>query len=160
MSDLFRIILTGGVTIFGGVVVLVAGQLITRFVIDPWHELTKVIGKIAEAVNSCAAHCGHSDPTPMRGVEEMRTRLRDLSVELLARSWAVPCYEFLTKRGWVPSRASIRKASGGLNGMANTLHQPRFALKCSFSNQVIEALKLESIASTVDVNETEVHRVA
>ncbi|HYS83735.1 MAG TPA: hypothetical protein VEN78_01865 [Bradyrhizobium sp.] len=46
MSDLERILLTSVFTILGGVLVFVIGQLLSKFLIEPIHELRKVIGEV------------------------------------------------------------------------------------------------------------------
>ncbi|MFN6188908.1 MAG: hypothetical protein ACK460_22975, partial [Microcystis sp.] len=47
MSELFKIILTSSLTVIGGIIVLVVGQIITKFFIEPIHEQAKAIGEIA-----------------------------------------------------------------------------------------------------------------
>jgi len=46
MSELEKITWTAAFTIFGGVLVYVIGQLLSKFLIDPTHELKKVIGQV------------------------------------------------------------------------------------------------------------------
>ncbi len=50
LNDLTKIVLTSVFTILGGVFVYVAGQLLTRFFIDPYHEYRKCVGEIADAL--------------------------------------------------------------------------------------------------------------
>jgi len=50
LEDLTKILLTSAATIIGGVFVYTAGQVITRFFIDPYHEYRKVVGEIADAL--------------------------------------------------------------------------------------------------------------
>lgn len=44
MDDLTKILLTSSLTVLGGVLVFVTGQLIVKFLIEPIHELKKIIG--------------------------------------------------------------------------------------------------------------------
>ena len=45
--ELFKIFLTSGLTITGGVLIFVLGQMILKFVIEPIHEFNKLKGEIA-----------------------------------------------------------------------------------------------------------------
>jgi hypothetical protein len=50
MSELDKILLTSGLTIAGGFLVYVFGQIATRFLIDPYHEYRKTVGEIADTL--------------------------------------------------------------------------------------------------------------
>ena len=50
MSETLKIVLTSSRTILGGIVVFVVGQVITKFVIEPMHERSKLIGEIANSL--------------------------------------------------------------------------------------------------------------
>jgi len=50
VSEAFKIVLTSGLTIVGGVVVFTCGQLIERFCIDPVHELSRLIGEVGDSL--------------------------------------------------------------------------------------------------------------
>ncbi|MCJ7635467.1 hypothetical protein MUP77_24145, partial [Candidatus Bathyarchaeota archaeon] len=50
MSELFKIVLTSSLTIFGGIVVLTMGQIITKFFIEPIHEQFRLIGEINDSL--------------------------------------------------------------------------------------------------------------
>ena len=46
MGDLEKILLTSASTILGGVIVFVIGQLVSKFLIEPIHELRKAVGEV------------------------------------------------------------------------------------------------------------------
>src|SRR5665647_1300337 len=46
MTELEKIVVTAAVTIVGGLFVYVAGQLLSKFFIEPTHELKKAIGEV------------------------------------------------------------------------------------------------------------------
>jgi len=46
-SELFKIVITSSLTVFGGIFVFVSGQLLSRFFIDPIHEQDKLLGETA-----------------------------------------------------------------------------------------------------------------
>jgi hypothetical protein len=46
MTELEKIVVTAAVAIVGGLFVYVAGQLLSKFFIEPTHELKKAIGEV------------------------------------------------------------------------------------------------------------------
>lgn len=60
MSDLERILLTSALTILGVVVVLVMGQLLSKFLIEPIHELRKVVGEVRFSLAFTSANDSHA----------------------------------------------------------------------------------------------------
>lgn len=46
-SELFKIVLTSSLTISGGIVVFVGGQIASKFFIDPIHRQDELLGEIA-----------------------------------------------------------------------------------------------------------------
>src|SRR5688572_8306196 len=50
MSEELKIILTSSLTILGGIIVFVAGQVVTKFIIEPLYEQSKLIGEIANSL--------------------------------------------------------------------------------------------------------------
>lgn len=50
MSEIVKIILTSSLTIIGGVLVFVAGQLVVKFVIEPIQELKKTLADIHDSL--------------------------------------------------------------------------------------------------------------
>ncbi len=47
MSDIF---ITSGLTILGGIIIFVGGQILTKFIIEPFYEQSKLIGEIANSL--------------------------------------------------------------------------------------------------------------
>lgn len=60
---------TAALTISGSVLVLVTGQLIVRFVIDPIHDQKRHLGEIANAL-IFYANLYSNPPEPLQGREE------------------------------------------------------------------------------------------
>ena len=50
MSDLYKIILTSSLTVCGGVIALVAGQVLIKFLIEPFQNYTKLVSEIADSL--------------------------------------------------------------------------------------------------------------
>lgn len=50
MFELFKIVLTAGLTLLGGVLLLVFSQIFTRLIIDPYIEFKRLLGEISHAL--------------------------------------------------------------------------------------------------------------
>ena len=113
MSELEKIVWTAAFTIFGGVLVYVIGQLLSKFLIDPTHELKKVIGEVRFnlAFHSPTIH------TPIARTQERSDKayeaLLKSSCELLAKVSAIPFYGLVScsSLGFLPSKECIRDAA-------------------------------------------------
>lgn len=146
MSDLQKILWTGASTIIGGTLVFVTGQVVSRFVIDPWHKQRGVIWSIAEALLNYAhlfADSGNDRPST-----EAARRLGALSSELLATTVAIPGYFMLAALRLVPHWSDIKRASSGLVGLSNTLNSSDWIQKTKLASQVATSLRIDRIDPT------------
>jgi hypothetical protein len=125
MSDLEKILLTSALTIVGGVVVFVTGQLLGKFVIEPIHELRKVIGEVrfmlafhAPTINTPS---GRSDKTS----ESTYGALMKCSADLLVRAEAIPLHRFLSWASFrfVPDKRALADAAMNLRGLSTYIHE-------------------------------------
>ena len=112
-------------TIFGGVLVYVIGQLLSKFLIDPTHELKKVIGEVrfdlafyAPTIHEPIAR------TPERSDKAYAALLKS-SCELLAKVNAIPFYWLVSciSFGYLPSKKHIRDAATQLRGLSTYMHE-------------------------------------
>src|SRR5439155_17048024 len=98
VSELERILLTAGITVLTGVIVLVVGQAFTRFVIEPLHEQRKVIGAIADALIYHAHYFADSGRPAVQDLGQLNAaadQFQRLASELTAKSIAIPGYRLL-----------------------------------------------------------------
>lgn len=125
MSELEKIVWTAAFTIFGGVLVYVIGQLLSKFLIDPSHELKKVIGEVrfnlafyAPTIHTPIAR------TPERSDKAYEALLKS-SCELLAKVNAIPFYGLVSciSFGFLPSKKRIRDAATQLRGLSTYMHE-------------------------------------
>jgi hypothetical protein len=130
MSDLSKILVTSGLTILGGMFVYVAGQVIVRFFIDPYHEYRKTVGEIADALIFYAnvymnPHVGSGDPNSQTAkfFDEAAIALRQKASLIRVRAHAIPFYNLFAKCNLVPSWDSIMIASRHLVGLSNSIHR-------------------------------------
>ena len=124
MDDATKIVVTASLTVSGGVIVLVLGQLLGKFVIDPLHEVKKVLGEIRFALLFHA----QAIMTPV-GDHESEDKagevLRRLASELHSRVGAVPFYDIWSaiSKGFFPSKTSALDAAKRLMGLSNSMRQ-------------------------------------
>ena len=50
MTEITKIILTSSLTVMGGVIVLVVGQIVVKFLLEPFQNHRKLIGEIANSL--------------------------------------------------------------------------------------------------------------
>lgn len=50
MSELLKIVLTSSLTVLGGIIVFVTGQIVVKFLIEPFHIYKKLVGEIADSL--------------------------------------------------------------------------------------------------------------
>src|SRR5687768_16006383 len=109
-------------TVVAGVAVFVVGQIVTKFVVEPWHGYRMCIGRIAHAVVIYGQ--AHADPRFVGTVppDEARRELMNLSGELMQRTYAIPAYGLFARLPRVASWEEVRLASGHLGGLATSLN--------------------------------------
>lgn len=83
MSEPEKIIWTAAFTILGGVLVYVIGQLLSKFLIDPTHELKKAIGEVRFNLAFPRQSFAH----PSHGHLNVLTRLMKRFSRVLVNSW-------------------------------------------------------------------------
>lgn len=120
MSELYKIILTSSLTILGGVVVYVTGQIISKFFIEPIHEQKKIIGEIADALIFYANVYCNPGTGSKKKMNEASERLRQLATLLHSKTHLIPWYKFFEKIRVVVESSSIEKASTKLIGLSNS----------------------------------------
>lgn len=125
VSEFENIIWTASVTILGGVLVYVIGQLLSKFLIDPTQELKKAIGEVrfnlafhAPIIYSPIAR------TPERSDKAYEALLKS-SCELLAKVDVIPFYRLLSRIsfGFLPPKRCIREAAKQLRGLSTYVHE-------------------------------------
>ncbi|MFN4857260.1 MAG: hypothetical protein ACK5EU_02905 [Pseudanabaena sp.] len=129
MSELFKIILTSSLTVIGGIIVLVVGQIITKFFIEPIHEQAKAIGEIAYSLTMYSNVYGNPGILKREKMDEASTSLRKCAGQLLARTYALKPYWFWEKLGVVRKFDAVELASKRLIGLSNFLYDPQGDIK-------------------------------
>jgi len=148
MSEIFKIILTSSLTVLGGIIIFVAGQVVVKFLIEPFQNYTKLIGEIAGSV-IFYANVGPSlhdfylsqleeldkvdNPrkeiieerlkeiimNDYKKMDEAKRTLRQQASQLMGTTNMIPMYNFWAFFRVVPRRRDIIKASSDLIGLSN-----------------------------------------
>lgn len=124
MSELEKIFLTSALTIAGGVIVFVMGQLLSKFLIEPVHELRKAIGQVRFdlAYHAAVIH------TPIGRTEDRsgaaKGALLTNSCGLIVAAQSIPAYAALRILffGGFPSRKAVDEAAVQLRGLSTYVH--------------------------------------
>jgi len=153
VSELATIMWTAAFTILGGVLVYVVGEVLSKFFIEPIHDLKRVIGEVRFnlAYFSPILHTPTSR-TRERSDEASKELLKN-SCDLFSKVNAIPFYELVSRIscGFLPSKRCAKEAAVQLRELTTYLHED--GSKAAESIEVIgrrvkkveECLGLESI---------------
>ena len=125
MTDLEKIVVGAAFTIGGGVIVYVAGQVLSKFFIEPLHDLRKVIGEVRF---NLAFH-GPTIHTPIGRSTERSDKAQEAlmksSCALIADLHAIPLYGVprLLSFSVLPRRKAIEDAAVQLRGLSTYVHE-------------------------------------
>ncbi len=148
MSDLDKILVTAATTVIGGLVILVMGQIVIRFILEPILEYRKVVAGIAEALLHHAHFFADSGPDAgtMKGVDEAAAEIRRLAVELNAKAITIPGYRLL---GWlrvIRPYQKILDARRTLWGLANGMFRSDWQRKMQAATDAAKALAITAVS--------------
>lgn len=139
---------------FTGIIVFVLGEFGQKFFIEPLHKQKEIIGEIAIQL-IYLADLSNVDEQRRRGrpaptlaeVEEIEKNLRRLAGQLQASVEIIPKYEWCTKRGWVISKDSIKRASFCLVKWSKAIRKEDTA---QYQQCIAEHLGLKTGTSTLE----------
>jgi len=122
MSDLEKILFTSASTIFGGVILFVIGQLLSKFLIEPIQELKKAIGEVRFNL----AYYAPIIHTPISRSKERSDNayvaIMRNSCDLLTKADAIPFYEYLPRQCVLPIK-HIDRAAVDLRALTTYLYE-------------------------------------
>jgi hypothetical protein len=114
-------VLAACLTVMGGAITLVAGQVFVKAVLEPAVDLKKEIGRIAYSLDYYANrryHCSEEEKAETRNtIRQHACRLREYANLVLA-------YELWQTTLGLPSKKNILLASEELIGHSNFPHKP------------------------------------
>lgn len=121
MTDVERIIWGA----FGGLAVYVAGQLLSKFLIEPIHELRKAVGEVRFNLAFHAPTIHTPIGRSKESSDAAREALLKSSCELIAKIHAVPGYPLsrFAAFGALPCRKDVESAAVQLRGLSTYVHE-------------------------------------
>jgi hypothetical protein len=121
MTELQKVLLTSGLTVFAGVVIFVIGQIFVKLALEPIQELRKLIGAIAHSLAFFANQIYLPGPKRDEAMETYRQqacRIRE-ALEMIPS----PFYKLARCFQILPPKTDVAKASAHLIGLSNFNNQ-------------------------------------
>jgi hypothetical protein len=149
VSDLWKIVLTSALTVVGGVLVFVFGQLVQRFIIEPQNEQVKLIGEIAYTLAYYAPIYGY--PSPGRVVmgpgginltEATEDKLRALASHLIA-SVTTTRWPELADRVFSPPHKDVLASARALIGLSNSVRSGNTKDNLEIRDNILKLLRID-----------------
>lgn len=110
---------------FGGLTVVVIGQLLAKFFVEPLHELRKSVGEVRFNLALHASTIHTPIGRSQEASEKAREALMNSSCNLIADLHAIPIYGVtrLLALGVLPCRKAIEDAAVQLRGLSTYVHE-------------------------------------
>jgi hypothetical protein len=145
MSELFKIILTSSLTIFGGILIYVVGRIIEKFFIEPIHEQFKIIGKIADSLIFYANIYTNpgSKLIEKEKMDEASNVLRQQASHLMAKTQVIQWYKFWQHLRIMPKYADVIEAHGKLITLSNSVHKGKAIENDSLRKEIEKLLRIK-----------------
>jgi hypothetical protein len=125
MGDLEKILFTSALTILGGVIVFVVGQLLSKFLIEPVQELRKVIGEVRFTLSFHAPTILTPIARTPGASDKAHEALMKCSCDLLVRAEAIPFYRLVcwASLRFVPEKKKVADAAKSLRGLSTYMYE-------------------------------------
>jgi hypothetical protein len=149
MSELLKIVLTSSLTVLGGIIVFVTGQIVVKFLIEPFHNYKKLVGEIADSLvyyanvgpvvhdlylqqleDAVELENPRSEMTEKRlkmiierdweRMDLAQNVLRQQASQLMGATNTIPLYKLWAFLRILPKQEEIIKASSNLIGFSNS----------------------------------------
>lgn len=130
-------------TIFAGVFTFVGGQILLKLIVEPVHDMKRVISEIAHKLIMYANIYANPKPAGDEQQEAALREFRDLSSKLQSAMYLVPGYWWSSRIFGLPAHENIVKASKNLIGLSNGhsgVLQNQAILNCYSSQKIKQAL--------------------
>lgn len=145
MNDICKILLTSFLTVCTGAFVLVFGQIVIKFLINPIHDLKKTLGEISFTLafhaRAISTSIGKEEPD-----NEAQKALMKLSCDLRSKIETIPWYPFWSARSCcsLPYKKNGFAAATYLRSLSNSVHGKESRSKNSdIVNKICLLLNLE-----------------
>ncbi len=136
MDELLKIIITSSLTIVGGVIVFVLGQIAVKFYIEPLADFKKFLGEIEADLfyYATVTRSPINKPVMPKDMDaelraEAYTVLRQKQSMLLSKYHAVNGSKFFGKRGVIPNNRKILIITNNIIRLHNYLYDEKVTKK-------------------------------
>jgi len=144
VSELDKILLTS----LAAVAVYVAGQVLSKWFLDPLISQREAIARIVDALIYYANVFGNPGHGPPERMDEARRVLRERATEIRVRSFAIPAYRIWSCLRIALPYDKIVDASQELIGLSNSVHDNGLAMENVARRK--QVLHLLGIGDTLD----------
>jgi|WetSurMetagenome_2_1015567.scaffolds.fasta_scaffold377255_1 hypothetical protein len=145
MNDIDKILLTSALTILGSVIVFVIGQLLSRAIIEPIHDIKKTIGEL-DFVLIFHAPAIHTPIGKKENEDKAQEALRKIASDLRSKLRVIPVYGFWAVLSCctLPRRQDVLAAATHLIGLSNSVHKEDRTRNTDIENKIRLLLNLKS----------------
>jgi len=120
-AQLVDAILTASLAVVGGLIILVIGQLIEKYAIEPLHEQSRLTGEIAFALMFYSPMIGDPASMAQAARDEPSRYIRSLATKLLATTYLVRGYTLLWFFRLAPRKRRLTDAALALVRLSDAL---------------------------------------
>lgn len=142
MEELFKIILTSSLTIISGILIVVLGQIISKFYIDPVDDLRKSFGRIKDILTYYSNIYTNPGIGTHKIMRETSIELRKAATMLLAKKSVIRRYDFFVKLKWIPKGNDIDLVHTKLIFLSNSIFDGDSIKNYEAGEEVKKLLKL------------------
>ena len=136
-----EIFFTSGITIFGGVLVFVIGQLCLKFLIEPIKDQKETIGKISHTL-SYYAH-NFYNPGSSTGNTEASHTLKNLAFLFSVKTYAISLYSVFAKIGFIVKKHNADEAANQLLKLSDSVISGKSLDNDAIIRKIRDLLNLE-----------------
>ena len=120
--EIYKIVLTSGLTITGGILVFALSQLIQRFFLEPVHEQAKAIGEVRFGLMYYASRYVNPGSGKLEDLSSVSDAVPRSASQLHATTNAIHWYGLFDRLRLVPIRQNVDEAVGDLIRLSNSIH--------------------------------------
>lgn len=138
-------------TIIGGVVIFVVGQLVLKFVIEPIQDLNRLRGEIVYSLMFYSNVYMNAPPSYTDLREDNQTRdkvqniFRQLASQLCPKASMIPWFGIWYRLKIVPEFENIKLAKTELIGLSNSIHDVNVELNKIRREKIQELLNVKIV---------------
>jgi hypothetical protein len=127
-------------TICGGVLVIVFGQIVIRFILEPIIEIRKTVIEIIDLLGYYGNVYSNPGAPSKEIMDEARKELRRLSTSIRAKTENLPMYDFFSELKFVPEKEKVNIVAKSLMGISNSIYKGDPFVNIKWADDAREAL--------------------